>query len=127
MVVRNVESASPALLRQDPPSLIGGLPCLDFVNTVRWRGDPEARWERLTDYGELAHWAAGGRPAWPGARPGGCWPRPSARQAKRSAVRQAALALREALARLFTAPTAPSPEAAIWRWSTASWRRPRRA
>lgn len=32
--------------------LVGGLPCLDFVNTVAWRGLPEPR-ERLRGYGDL--------------------------------------------------------------------------
>jgi predicted RNA-binding Zn ribbon-like protein len=39
------------------PKLVGGSLCLDFVNTVEWRGAPE-RCDRLVDYGELAAWAA---------------------------------------------------------------------
>ena len=38
------------------PKLLGGAPCLDFVNTVEWRGAPVPV-ERLTDYGELLIWA----------------------------------------------------------------------
>lgn len=38
------------------PRLVGGALCLDFVNTVEWRGVPE-RADRLTDYGELLIWA----------------------------------------------------------------------
>ena len=38
------------------PKLLGGALCLDFVNTVEWRGAPEPS-ERLTDYGELLIWA----------------------------------------------------------------------
>ena len=38
------------------PKLVGGALCLDFVNTVEWRGAPE-RAERLTDYAELLLWA----------------------------------------------------------------------
>jgi predicted RNA-binding Zn ribbon-like protein len=37
--------------------LIAGARCLDFLNTVEWRGRPEAREERLTGYGEFAAWA----------------------------------------------------------------------
>jgi predicted RNA-binding Zn ribbon-like protein len=43
--------------RQQPPKRIGGLLCLDFVNTVSWRGDPEQPGERLTGYVELLHWS----------------------------------------------------------------------
>jgi predicted RNA-binding Zn ribbon-like protein len=38
------------------PKLVSGALCLDFVNTVEWRGAP-GRAERLTDYGELLLWA----------------------------------------------------------------------
>lgn len=38
------------------PRLLGGALCLDFVNTVEWRGVPEHA-DRLTDYGELLIWA----------------------------------------------------------------------
>ena len=39
------------------PKLIAGARCLDFLNTVEWRGRPEAREERLTSYGEFAAWS----------------------------------------------------------------------
>jgi len=39
-----------------PPRLIAGARGLDLVNTVEWRGDPGARGERLTGYGELVLW-----------------------------------------------------------------------
>ncbi len=42
---------------QAPPKFIAGARCLDFLNTVEWRGRPEARGERLTSYGEFAAWA----------------------------------------------------------------------
>jgi predicted RNA-binding Zn ribbon-like protein len=42
---------------QSPPKLIAGARCLDFLNTVEWRGRPEAREERLTSYSEFAAWA----------------------------------------------------------------------
>ncbi len=38
------------------PKLVGGALCLDFVNTVEWRGATD-RAERLTNYGELLTWA----------------------------------------------------------------------
>ena len=42
---------------QSPPKLIAGVRCLDFLNTVEWRGRPEAREDRLTSYGEFVAWA----------------------------------------------------------------------
>jgi predicted RNA-binding Zn ribbon-like protein len=42
---------------QSPPKLVAGARAVDFVNTVEWRGDPEARGERLTSYGEFLIWA----------------------------------------------------------------------
>jgi predicted RNA-binding Zn ribbon-like protein len=41
--------------RTEELKLVGGAPCLDFVNTVDWRGrdDPE---ESLTDYRDLIEW-----------------------------------------------------------------------
>ena len=44
--------------REQPPKLIGGSRCIDFLNTVEWRGDPDAQGERLTDYDEFVTWAA---------------------------------------------------------------------
>src|SRR5688572_15110566 len=43
--------------RQAPPKLVAGARCVDFVNTVEWRGDPEAWGERLTGYDEFLIWA----------------------------------------------------------------------
>jgi predicted RNA-binding Zn ribbon-like protein len=40
-----------------PPKLVAGARAVDFANTVEWRGDPEARGERLTGYGEFLLWA----------------------------------------------------------------------
>ena len=40
-----------------PPKLIGNTPCVDFINTVGWRGRPHASDERLTEYAELVHWS----------------------------------------------------------------------
>jgi predicted RNA-binding Zn ribbon-like protein len=36
---------------------VGGARAVDFANTVEWRGDPEARGERLTGYDEFLVWA----------------------------------------------------------------------
>jgi predicted RNA-binding Zn ribbon-like protein len=43
--------------RRSPPNLVAGARAVDFVNTVEWRGDPAARDERLTGYGEFLLWA----------------------------------------------------------------------
>lgn len=43
--------------RQAPPKLVAGARCVDFVNTVEWRGDPDALGERLTGYNEFLIWA----------------------------------------------------------------------
>ena len=39
------------------PRLVGGAPCLDFVNTVGYRGREDGRDERLPDYAGLIAWA----------------------------------------------------------------------
>ncbi len=44
--------------RDQPPKLVGGAACVDFLNTVEWRGDPDAQGERLTDYDEFVTWAS---------------------------------------------------------------------
>jgi len=49
-------AASYPSYRTTRPKLVGGALCLDFVNTVEWRGAPE-RAERLTNYAELLAWA----------------------------------------------------------------------
>jgi len=43
--------------RDAPPKLVGGARAVDFANTVEWRGDPDARGERLTGYDEFLIWA----------------------------------------------------------------------
>jgi len=43
--------------RDRPPKFIAGARCLDFLNTVEWRGDPRARGERLGSYAEFIAWA----------------------------------------------------------------------
>jgi predicted RNA-binding Zn ribbon-like protein len=44
--------------RVEPPELVGGALCLDFLNTVSWRGDPVDCGERLTSFGEFAAWCS---------------------------------------------------------------------
>jgi predicted RNA-binding Zn ribbon-like protein len=39
-----------------PPKLLAGVPGIDFLNTVEWRGDPSRTAERLTSYRELVIW-----------------------------------------------------------------------
>lgn len=46
--------------RLSPPKLVAGARAVDFVNTVEWRGDPDARDERLTVYDEFLVWAEAG-------------------------------------------------------------------
>jgi predicted RNA-binding Zn ribbon-like protein len=90
------------------PQLVGGALCLDFLNTVEWRGDPARTFERFTGYAELAHWSrsagtiAGGTADallvaaahYPGAA---------------DRVLAEALALRDDLVQLFGDPSAPAP------------------
>jgi predicted RNA-binding Zn ribbon-like protein len=85
-----------------PPKQLGGALCIDFVNTVTWRGDPAEPGERLLSYEELVYWAGHARIlTLPEVRrlvtEGERHPR-----AARSVLDQA-LKLREALARLFLA------------------------
>lgn len=82
-----------------PPKLVGNALCVDFINTVGWRGRPDAPDERLTDYVELVHWsehvgalgATAARSLLAEAR---------RRPADAAAVLATAIELREALARL---------------------------
>jgi len=82
------------------PRLVGGAPCLDFVNTVGYRGREDGREERLPDYAALVAW--GERvgileaPAASRARSAAL-----ADPARAEAVVAEARALREAIARLF--------------------------
>ena len=51
--------ATDAELHFGPISRIGGSDCLDFVNTLHWRGT-ERPIERLTEYEDLVAWASYG-------------------------------------------------------------------
>jgi predicted RNA-binding Zn ribbon-like protein len=83
------------------PKLLGGALCLDFVNTVEWRGAPDPS-ERLTGYGELLIWAEAAETIGRKERI-----RLEAMAEQRPAVAAAALAdaigLRETLAEIFGA------------------------
>jgi predicted RNA-binding Zn ribbon-like protein len=87
-----------------PQKLLGNSLCIDFINTVQWRGRPEAPGERLTSYGELLLWGehAGALSAADARRLAA-----EARRRPEDAARTVgeAIALREALARLFTRTT----------------------
>jgi len=92
-----------------PPKLVGNTPCADFINTVGWRGRPDAPDERLTDYAELVHWsehvgslsATAARGLLAEARR-----RPDAAAATLATARE----LREALARLLPADARRRPD-----------------
>jgi predicted RNA-binding Zn ribbon-like protein len=85
--------------RQAPPKFVAGERCLDFLNTVEWRGDPAARRERLVSYGELLAWAEAAGYAAPAE--GRRLRALAARNARRAnAVVREAIRTREALARL---------------------------
>jgi predicted RNA-binding Zn ribbon-like protein len=88
--------------RKQPPKLVGGDLCLDFVNTVSWRGDTHEPGDRLTHYSELLLWAVHA----------GVLDKVSSRTLEQEADRrpdeaqavvELGVALREALARLFPA------------------------
>ena len=88
------------------PKLLGGALCLDFVNTVEWRGTPQPS-ERLADYGELLIWAEAAETIGRKARlrlEAAAKRHPEAA----AAALAEAIALRETLADLFTAD-APRP------------------
>jgi len=44
--------------RPNPAKFVGGALCLDFVNTVAWRGRDDRGVERLVDYPALVQWSA---------------------------------------------------------------------
>jgi predicted RNA-binding Zn ribbon-like protein len=94
------------------PDLISGALCLDFVNTVGWRGDPQNPGEYLSSYDELRLWA----------EITGAISRTDANRIKRAArqrktdaadVLKNAIELREALAELFTKSSDPIQPLAI--------------
>jgi predicted RNA-binding Zn ribbon-like protein len=93
----------PVSFAEKPPKLVGNSLCLDFIDTVGWRGRPAAAEDRLTSYAELVRWCGHA-----GALPARAVPAllAEARRRPEAAARTLADAveLREALARLFAAP-----------------------
>ncbi len=104
---QQLHSAKPRSVTQ--PRLIGGRPCLDFVNTLAWRGT-ERPAEGLASYDDLATWSA---------RAGLLPPRDGTALRRRAAAHpelaeatlRRAYVLREALHRLFTGATARARDA----------------
>jgi predicted RNA-binding Zn ribbon-like protein len=87
--------------REAPPKLIGGTRCLDFLNTVEWRGDGAAKCERLTDYGEFVAWCA--RAGLVAAHDAAAMRRAAAQSpAKARAALADVIALREAIVAMMT-------------------------
>jgi predicted RNA-binding Zn ribbon-like protein len=94
------------------PDLIGGALCLDFVNTVGFRGDTENPNEYLTSYDELLIWTeisgaigrAEGRSIKKEMR---------RRKTDAAGVLEKAIKLREALAKLFTDSSDPAPSLTV--------------
>jgi len=81
-------------------NLIGGALCLDFANTVGWRGGPDAD-ETLLDYEDLVGWARrAGVLSERQGREG--LKRAAAEAARARAAHRKAIALREALHRVFS-------------------------
>ena len=116
-------------------ALVGGRLCLDFVNTVSWRGGDEPR-DNLGTYADLSRWG----------EHAGAWSRDEARAARRLAGRhprkaravfEAARALRDAVYRTVSAwkrgrapsaadlacvnAAAPARSELVWRHGQIDW------
>jgi predicted RNA-binding Zn ribbon-like protein len=85
--------------RHKPPELVGGALCVDFANTVTWRGDPEDCGERLTSFDELLAWAVAAG-AVDRKQAASIAARSAANPSKSAAALADAILLREAIARL---------------------------
>jgi predicted RNA-binding Zn ribbon-like protein len=97
--------APPPSYADKAPNLLGGTLAVDLINTVGWRGRlGAARQERLSSYGELVHWArhAGALAA---GEVAGLLAAARRDPAAAAQALERALALREALARLFASRT----------------------
>lgn len=94
------------------PRLVGGAPCLDFINTVAYRGREDGGVERLPDHAALVAWAERvgilGASAAQAARAAA-----AADPARAEAVAAEARALREAIARLFLGRPRPDDMALV--------------
>lgn len=82
-------------------SLLGGRPCLDFVNTLDWRGSDQPQ-EFLETYPDLIAWSrhAGTLPRQPAGR---ITQRSKSQLSKQIRVLNKAIQLRESLYRIFSA------------------------
>jgi predicted RNA-binding Zn ribbon-like protein len=113
MMVSVTTNSAPRSYTTEPPKLIAGALCLDFVNTLTWRGDPAEGDERLHHYDQLIYWARhagaiGQRDARALLGEARCRPQDARR------VLESALALREAIARLVLARgRGPSADVAL--------------
>lgn len=87
--------------RQTPPELVGGAPCVNFVNTVTWRGDPQDCGERLTSFEELLAWAVAAGVV-ERKRASAFAAAANANRGRSAAALADAIVLREAIARLLT-------------------------
>ncbi len=94
-------------MTQEPFDLGVGIPCLDFANTVDWHAGPQPA-DRLRDYGDLLAWgeAAGLLSA---GRRGDLARAAAADPAAAAAAFGRAVALREAIYRIFAALAAGQP------------------
>lgn len=86
----------------EPPVLIGGALSVDFINTLSWRGDPFDGGERLTSYDELVHWGVAAGAVEPKSR-GALLQIAAQHPVDGARALSDAIALREAVARLFSA------------------------
>jgi predicted RNA-binding Zn ribbon-like protein len=86
--------------RAETVKLLGGCPCLDFVNTVDWRTSDHPR-ELLTTYADLVKWSAHARIlSFSQARR--IMQEASRRPTQARKITKRAIALREALYRIFS-------------------------
>ncbi len=90
-------------------SLVGGRWCLDFANTVGWRGEENAR-DRLKEYADLVWWGLHAE----ALTPAEAEPLFAVARAKPEAAAEVfsrAIELREAVYRIFSAEAAGEPRA----------------
>jgi predicted RNA-binding Zn ribbon-like protein len=89
------------------PNLLGGALCLDFINTVEWRGAP-VHGDRLVSYDELLIWAESAGTI-DRKSASGLAARARARPDRATAALAAAIELRETIAALFSASAPRAP------------------
>ena len=107
MIVSNASETTPAVPRMALPDRVGGRPALDFVNTVDPRHAPD-RSDYLTSYGALLDWVESLQLAMPA--PAGALGRIAATEPEAAAAAlERAVALREALYRVFATAVTRRP------------------